>query len=37
MSAPKEEKKEKLSFDRKLDNSTFRKLGSWKEGAYKQT
>ena len=30
-------KEEKLSFDRKLDNSIFRKLGSWKEGEYKQT
>ncbi len=34
---PAEEKKEKLSFDRKLDNSVFRKLGNWKEGEYKQT
>ena len=42
--APLEEEKKakaseetKLAFERKLDNSIFRKLGSWKEGEYKQT
>jgi len=29
--------KELLSYERKLDNSGFRKLDSWKEGDYKQT
>lgn len=33
----KEEVKQTLTCERKLDNSVFRKLGDWKEGEYKQT